>query len=287
MTGPAADRPAPTGALDRVVEFATRRITGDFTVDEFGFDRELTEKVLLPAIRPLYDSYFRADWIGLDNVPDAGPGLIVGNHAGTVPLDAMVLRFGLLDKLPSHRHLRLLGADLVFRLPFVGAVSRRSGATLACREDALRLLRAGELVGVFPEGFKGTGKLYRDRYRLQRFGRGGFVRVAMSARAPIVPVAIVGSEEAYPMVHDSRLLARGLGLPYFPITPLFPWLGPLGAVPLPARWIVEFAEPVPTDEYPADAWRDPEVVFDLTDRVRQTIQGVLDRNLARRRSSSR
>jgi 1-acyl-sn-glycerol-3-phosphate acyltransferase len=157
------------------------------------------------------------------------------------------------------------------------------GSTLACDDDALRLLRSGELVGVFPEGFRGVGKGYRNRYRLQRFGRGGFVEIALRAGVPIVPVAIVGSEEVYPMIADAKPLAKLGRLPYFPITPFFPWLGPLGLVPLPSKWILEFGEPIHTDGYEGNAWEDKMLVFDLADQVRDTIQEMLRQNLIKRK----
>ena len=253
-------------------------------MDPFGFDAELTERVLAPMIRPLHRRYFRVGWRGLENVPSDGAALLVGNHAGSVPLDALIMKFGLLDEHPAHRHVRLLAAELAFRMPFVGPLARKMGGTLACHEDALRLLGGGELVGVFPEGYKGVGKGYKRRYRLQRFGRGGFVEIALQAGAPIVPVAIVGSEEIYPMIHNAKLLARLGGFPYFPVTPFFPLLGPLGLVPLPSKWIVEFGEPIPTDGYGEDAWRDQLLLFELTDRIRDTIQQMLFRNLLLRRS---
>ena len=161
-------------------------------------------------------------------------------------------------------------------MPFVGPIARKMGNTLAASEDAERLLEMGELVGVFPEGFKGVGKGWRERYRLQRFGRGGFIELALKTRVPIVPVSIVGSEEIYPMVADAKLLARMFGLPYFPITPLFPWLGPVGMVPLPSRWIIEFCPPVPTNGYRPGDESDPAAVADLSGRVRGTIQRKLD-----------
>jgi 1-acyl-sn-glycerol-3-phosphate acyltransferase len=194
------------------------------------------------------------------------------------------MKFGILDKHPSRRHVRLLAADLAFRLPVVAPLARKMGNTLACDEDALRLLAAGELVGVFPEGYKGVGKGYKNRYKLARFGRGGFVELALKARVPIVPVAIVGSEEIYPMIHNAKSLARIGGLPYFPITPFFPWLGPLGLIPLPSKWIIQFGEPVRTDRYGKDAWEDGMLVFELADRVRDTVQQMLYENLMRRRN---
>lgn len=135
---------------------------------------------------------------------------------------------------------------------------------------------------MFPEGFKGVGKPFSQRYKLQRFGRGGFVSAAVRTGVPIVPVSIVGAEEIYPMLANVRPAARALGLPYFPITPTFPWLGPLGAVPLPSKWLIEFGEPIATDGFDEHAAEDPMVVFNLTDRVRETIQQTLYRLLLRR-----
>ena len=153
------------------------------------------------------------------------------------------------DNHPAHRHLRLLGADLVFRCRSLAPLARKAGHTLACNADAERLLGAGELVGVLPEGFKGIGKPFSERYKLQRFGRGGFVSAALRTGAPIIPCSIVGAEEIYPMIGNAKTLARLLGVPYFPITPTFPLLGPLGLIPLPTKWIIEFGEPIPTDEH--------------------------------------
>ncbi|MGZ5422258.1 MAG: 1-acyl-sn-glycerol-3-phosphate acyltransferase, partial [Aeromicrobium sp.] len=164
---------------------------------------------------------------------------------------------------------------LVFTLPFVGQIARKVGATLACAEDAERLLTTGEIAGVWPEGFKGIGKPFAERYKLQRFGRGGFVSSAMRAQVPIVPVSIVGAEEIYPLVGNVPSLARLLGLPYLPITPFFPLLGPLGLIPLPSKWIIEFGEPIRTDAYPPEAAEDPMLLFNVTDQVRETIQQTL------------
>ncbi|MGI8575368.1 MAG: lysophospholipid acyltransferase family protein [Egibacteraceae bacterium] len=282
----------PDGAtlteLERVIarglELLRRRLTGEYEIDVYGFDRELTEQVLLPLARPLYRLYWRVRTLGIDQVPSEGGALLVANHAGTLPFDAIMTKVALLDEHRAHRHLRELAADLALRLPVVGELARKTGNTLAHNDDAVRLLASGELVGVWPEGFKGIGKLYRERYQLQRFGRGGFVQVALRAQAPIVPVAIVGSEETYPMIHNVRWLARLLGLPYFPITWQFPLLGPLGALPLPSRWLIEFGEPIDLSSYgPADA-DDPLLVFELADQVRSRIQRMLDRNVAGRRS---
>ena len=265
--------------------FLRRRITGDYAVDDFGFDADLTQNVLLPPLRPLYEKWFRVETRGLDNVPDTGAALLVANHSGTVPMDALMTSLALLDHHPAHRHLRLLGADLVFTLPVIAPLARKSGTTLACQADAERLLNSGELVGVFPEGFKGIGKPYSERYKLQRFGRGGFVSAALRAGTPIIPCSIVGAEEIYPMLANAKALARLLGLPYLPVTPTFPLLGPLGAVPLPSKWIIEFGEPIETASLGgAAAAEDPMLVFNLTDQVRETIQSTLYTLLMQRRS---
>ncbi|TQF04902.1 acyltransferase family protein [Kitasatospora acidiphila] len=264
--------------------FLRRRITGDYEVDEFGFDRELTEEVFLGALRPLAEKYFRIEVRGTEHLPAEGGALVVANHSGVLPLDALMTQVAIHDHTPGRRHLRMLAADLVFMLPVVGELARKAGHTLACNEDAQALLERGEVVGVWPEGFKGIGKPFSERYKLQRFGRGGFVASALRAQVPIVPCSIVGAEETYPMLGNAKTLARLLGLPYLPITPTFPWLGPLGAIPLPTKWTIQFGEPIPTDRYAPEAAEDPMLVFNLTDEVRETIQHTLYRLLVERRS---
>jgi len=266
------------------LDFLARRLTGEYDVDEFGFDPEFTDAVWLALLRPVYRHWFRVEVRGIENVPSTGGALIVANHSGTVPVDALMTTVAVHDEHPEHRFLRMLGADLVFQLPVVAALARRSGSTLATNADAERLLRAGELVGVWPEGFKGIGKPFSERYKLQRFGRGGFVSAALRTGTPIVPCSIVGAEEIFPIVGDVPALARLLGLPYVPITPFFPLLGPLGAIPLPSKWLIEFGPPLTTAEYGPNAAEDPMLVFDLTDRVRQTIQQTLYSLLVQRRS---
>ncbi|WTW95662.1 acyltransferase family protein [Streptomycetaceae bacterium NBC_01309] len=270
-------------AADRLA-FVRRRITGDYEVDEFGFDEELTDALVMSLLRPLYEKYFRVEVRGMENIPDKGGALIVANHSGTLPLDALMTQVAVHDHHPESRNLRLLAADLVFQLPLVGQVARKSGHTLAHPADAERLLSHGELVGVWPEGYKGLGKPFKDRYKLQRFGRGGFVSAALRTGVPIVPCSIVGAEEIYPMIGNVRTLARLLGVPYFPVTPTFPLLGPLGLLPLPTRWHIEFGEPIRTDAYPSQTSDDPMVVFNLTDEVRETIQHTIYRVLMQRRS---
>ncbi|PSK97514.1 1-acyl-sn-glycerol-3-phosphate acyltransferase [Haloactinopolyspora alba] len=270
---------------ERLASFAGRRLTGEFEVDAFGFDEDLTETVLLPVLRPLYRHWFRVDVRGVENIPDDGPALVVANHSGTLPVDSLMTQLAVHDEHPRSRHLRTLAATLVFQLPVISDLARKGGSTLACNDDVQALLSAGEVVGVWPEGFKGVGKPFAERYQLQRFGRGGFVAAALRTGTPIVPCSVVGAEEIYPMVANAGYVARLLGLPYFPVTPTFPWLGPLGLIPLPSKWLIEFGEPIRTDEYPAGAADDPMVVFELTDRVRDTIQQTLHELLQLRGSA--
>lgn len=259
--------------LAEFMAFLRRRLAGDYVVDEYGFDAEVTERFFMAALRPIAEKWFRVEVRGIDNIPATGGALVVSNHSGTVPVDGLMTMTAIHDA--TGRFLRPLGADLVFKLPVVSSLARKSGATLACNEDAERMLSGGELVGVWPEGFKGIGKPFGERYKLQRFGRGGFVSAALRTGVPIVPLSVVGAEEIYPLVGNIPSLARLLGVPYIPITPFFPLLGPLGMVPLPSKWLLEFGEPIRTDEYDDVEAEDPMLVFDVTDQVRETIQQTL------------
>ena len=268
--------------LARFLAFLRRRVTGDYVVDEYGFDQEIAQRFFMAALRPIAEKWFRIEVRGADNIPTDGGALVVSNHSGTIPVDGLMTMVSIHDH--TGRFLRPLGADLVFRLPVVSTMARKGGATLACNEDAERMLRGGELVGVWPEGFKGIGKPYAERYKLQRFGRGGFVSAALRTGVPIVPLSVVGAEEIFPLVGNIPALARLLGVPYIPITPLFPLLGPLGLVPLPSKWLLEFGEPIRTDEFEAGAADDPMLVFNVTDQVRETIQQTLYSLLMKRQS---
>lgn len=285
--GPLTEDDSPNELAQRigaVSEFLRKRLAGDYVVDEFGFDPHLNDAVFLPMLRVLFRNWFRVEVSGIENLPIDGAALIVANHAGVLPVDGLMASVAVHDHHPTNRYLRLLAADLVFDMPMVGQAARKAGHTMACTSDAHRLLANGELTAVFPEGYKGIGKNFRDRYKLQRFGRGGFVSAALRTQAPIVPCSIVGSEEIYPMVADVTLLARLLGLPYFPVTPLFPLAGPLGLVPLPSKWHIEFGTPIETTGYDPGTADDPMITFELTDQVRETIQQTLYRLLAGRRN---
>ncbi len=273
------------GLVRDVAAFVRRRLTGDYDIDAFGFDADLTENVLIPLLRPIHRHYWRVSSRGSSNIPTRSGGLLVANHAGTLPADAVMTRLDVYEQ--TGRHTRELAADLVFRTPFLGPLGRKSGATLASAGDADRLLADGHLVSVWPEGFKGVGKPFKDRYKLQRFGRGGFVATALRNQVPIIPTAIIGSEEIYPLLFNVKLLARALGLPYFPITAqmlALPVLGPAALLPLPSKWSIEYGQPIDTSQWGPEAADDPMVVFELADQVRETIQGMLYRGLMGRRS---
>jgi 1-acyl-sn-glycerol-3-phosphate acyltransferase len=234
----------------------------------------------------LYDGWWRVEAEGVRHVPAHGPGLIVANHAGSLfPFDATMMTVAIMKGHPLPRWPRFMVLDWAFQLPFVSSAMRRAGGIPASPHNAARLLRENELVMAFPEGAKGPGKSFADRYRLQRFGRGGFVEIALKTGAPIIPVAVVGSEEIYPKLGESRMLARMVGAPFVPITPTFPWLGPLGLIPLPSRWRIEFCEPVDVSMHPPEAADDRRLVFDISEQVHETIQERVYENLVKRRST--
>ena len=254
----------------------------DFEVDEFGFDPEYTES-FLPVFRWIYHNYWRVEATDVPHVPASGRALLVANHAGVLPWDGAMIKTALFEKHPEPRHARALVASFFFGLPGLSWFLRRTGQTVGHPDDAHRLLERDELVLVFPEGVKGTGKGWSNRYRLRRFGRGGYVQTAIRAGAPIIPISVVGSEEIYPMIADLGPVAELFGLPYFPITPTFPLLGPLGMVPLPSKWRIQFHEPIRTDLCePGDA-DDQRMVMTLNDHVRDTIQAGIVENLKLRK----
>jgi 1-acyl-sn-glycerol-3-phosphate acyltransferase len=252
-------------------------------VDEFGYDPVYEQKVL-PLFDFLYEKYFRVEVHGAHQVPIAGRCLLVANHSGTLPLDGMMLRLAVRREHPQHRGVRWLAEDGIFHFPFLGSFTNRMGAVRACQENAERLLDHGALVAVFPEGMKGIGKLFRQRYRLQRFGRGGFVKLCLRTRTPIVPVAIIGGEETNPMLSRVEYLTKAIGIPYLPVTPTFPLLGPAGLLPAPTKWKIFFGRTIDLEGYGAEAADDEILVGRLTEQVRAEIQGMLDRALHERRS---
>jgi len=270
----------PRGAREGV-RAASRRFGGEYGEDEWGYDGEFADAVE-PLAAFLYERWWRVHVEGAHKVPAHGRALMAANHAGILPWDGVMVSMAIMREHPLPRQPRFLVLDWAFRLPWVSVAMRKVGGVAASPHNALRLLEQDELVAVFPEGVKGAGKPYGERYRMQRFGRGGFVEVALRAGAPIVPVAVVGSEEIYPKVGEAPALARLVGAPYFPLTPTFPWLGPLGAIPLPSRWRIEFCEPIETASFGPDAVEDRALVLSLAEQVRETIQQKVLENVVKR-----
>ncbi len=254
----------------------------NYAVDDFGFDAQWTES-FITVFKSLYRDYWRVETVGVEHVPPTGRALLVANHAGVLPWDGTMIKTAVYTEHSHPRHVRALVASQFMGMPVMSWFLRRTGQAVGHPDDTRRLLERDELVLVFPEGTRGTGKSFRDRYRLRRFGRGGFVATAIRARAPIIPVSVVGSEEIYPMVGDLRPVARLLGLPYFPVTPFWPWLGPLGMIPLPSKWRIQFHAPIDVSDLSFKDADDQHQVMALADEVRDTIQRGIYDNLKLRR----
>lgn len=251
--------------------------------DGFGFDPVFTERVKNIALW-FYRNYWRVEVDGLSNVPARGRALLVANHAGIVPYDGAMIRTAILAEHPRPRHARMLVVDWAFAMPFTNMVLLKTGNVLAHPDNATALLERDELVGVFPEGVRGAAKRYRDRYRIKRLGRGGFVQVALRTGAPIIPVAVVGSEEIHPVLADLQPLARLLHLPALPITPTFPWLGLAGLIPLPSKWLIAFGKPIQVAHHGTNAAGDARLVLELSEHIREWIQSTVYQMLPRRQT---
>jgi 1-acyl-sn-glycerol-3-phosphate acyltransferase len=252
-------------------------------VDDFGRDPRATARWEW-LFEFLYSKWFRVQASGLEHIPAKGRALLVANHAGTLPYDSAMVMHAVRRDHPARRDVRPLVEDTVFHLPFLGPIMNRIGGVRADPENAERLLLKDELVAVFPEGEKGMGKLWKDRYRLQRFGRGGFVKLALRTGAPIIPVAVVGAEEAAPMLGKVTWFAKNIGIPWIPVTPTFPWLGPAGLLPLPSKWFVQFGAPIELGNAGPAAAEDRLFVNRIADQIRNQIQSMIEDLLGKRRS---
>ena len=252
-------------------------------VDDFGRDAEFIERIK-PLAEFLFEKYWRVEVDGLENVPAEGPCLLVSNHSGLLPFDAWMIQYAVQELHPAGRFVRFLIEEWFTSLPFISYNMARIGQVRGSQFNAERLLRRGEIVGVFPEGVRGIDKPYRQRYHLQRFGRGGSIRLAMKTKAPVLPVAVLGAEEIYPVLFTSGFVANLLRMPYFPVTPLFPLFGPLGLLPLPSKWRIRFGERIPLGEFSPGAWEDDILVNTLNEDARRTIQEMLTELVQRRQS---
>lgn len=245
-------------------------------VDPFGFDPKYASG-WEPLLRFLYRHYFRVDVSGIHHVPDFGKALLVANHAGILPYDGAMLMCALRYDHPAHRALRPLVADYFFHMPYLGMRLNRMGFVRACPENAEQLLMQNSAIAVFPEGVQGISKLFRDRYKLQRFGRGGFIKLALRTKAPIIPTAIIGSEETAPLLGKIPLPSDRTGLPFVPLTTTFPALGVAGLAPLPSKWHIQFGEPIEISTSNSDGELDPVQISRLNEQVRGTIQTMLQK----------
>ncbi|NBO39143.1 acyltransferase family protein [bacterium] len=282
------------GSLDEVVKglnpFNLRRTYHEFSlslrseeVDAFGFD-PIFDRFVRPVFEFLYTKYWRVETYGISNIPRSGPCLMVGNHSGSLPYDATMLKMAVLKEHAAHREVRFMVEDFLFHFPFLGSMMNRFGGVRASQENAQQLLNAQMPVVVFPEGVKGLGKLYRDKYHLARFGRGGFIRLCLRTRAPLVPVAFIGPEEIHPMLARETFFASLLGIPYIPVTPTFPLLGPAGLIPLPSKWFIHILPAIDLTQYGPDAEKDRVLVYRLAQKVKNQIQEVIVEQLKNRRS---
>ncbi len=251
-------------------------------VDEFGLDDRYLRRARR-LIDFLYEKWWRVQAVDAERIPDVDRVLFVSNRSGILPYDGLMISHAVEREHASGRRPRFLVADWLMTLPFSQPALARIGGVRASMENARRLLEKGHWVVAFPEGQKGAVKPFRDRYRLQRFGRGGFVSLALRERAVIVPVAVVGAEEVHPILFQPRLPGRILGAP-LPVTPTFPLLGPLGVVPLPSQWRVRFGDPLFFDDVDPEKADDPLYVNRTRETVRGAIQSLLEEEVHRRRS---
>jgi 1-acyl-sn-glycerol-3-phosphate acyltransferase len=271
--------------LGHALDAAGRRLRGEYEEDEWGFDPAFAGAAE-PLLSFLYDRWWRVTATGTEHVPPTGRALLVANHAGVLPWDAAMMATAL-RRAGVDRDPRFLVLDWAFGLPWASVAIRRNGGVPANPYNALRLLEQDHLVMAFPEGAKGVGKRWSERYRLQRFGRGGFVEIALRTGSPVIPCAVVGSEEIYPKLGEIPGVARLLGAPYMPITPTFPLLGPFGAIPLPSRWRIAFGEPIDLSALGPEAAEDRATVLEVAEDVRGRIQGMVYENVIERQGAFR
>jgi 1-acyl-sn-glycerol-3-phosphate acyltransferase len=251
-------------------------------VDEWGRS-EHTREIARRLYDPIYRYWFRTEWEGLEKIPTSGGALLVSNHAGAIPSDAPVIMQGI--EMELGRPVYGLADHMFKAIPVVGTMWSRVGGVAAHPENAYRLLREQQQLSlVFPEGTKGTGKVYSERYKLRRFGRGGFVEIAMRAGVPIIPIAVVGSEEAMPMLAKIPSLARMIGVPYVPITANMVVMGPLGLLPFPAKMRLQVLDPIIFDVPPDQDRYSKSRVMEEAESIRVRMQETLYDMLRVRRS---
>ncbi|HDH97243.1 MAG TPA: acyltransferase family protein [Proteobacteria bacterium] len=267
--------------LERVMSIPIK--ANQFGFDPFGLERESAILAYIAA-KFLYEQWFRVESRGHENIPKEGSAIIAANHSGVIPIDGAMIAVDIVKKLDPPRLVRMVVDYFAAYLPFINTMFARSGQIIGHRKNFQMLLEQGELIGVFPEGHKGTGKLFKERYQLRTFNV-GFVELSLQQKVPIIPTAVVGAEEQAPMLANLKPLAKLLGFPYFPITLTFPWLGPLGMIPFPTKYYIAYGEPFRFyEEYPPEAVDEPETMRNLADKVQLRVQEMLNEMLKKRRS---
>jgi 1-acyl-sn-glycerol-3-phosphate acyltransferase len=272
--------PLSARGLEREIDERLRRVPNqlnEYGFDPYGLRLESARRMALP-VAFLYRRYFRVETIDIDRVPE-GRVLLIANHAGQLPFDGAMLSMAMLLEAEPPRICRSMGEYFIPRLPWLGVAMVRMGAMVGTPENCVHMLENEECVLVFPEGARGMNKPYRERYRLQRMGL-GFMRLALETSTPIVPVAIVGSDDQQPGLANLKGVARLLGLPSFPITVTFPLLGPLGMLPLPVKYRIYFGEPLHFD---GDASDDDAAIQERVDVVKEAIEGMLAKGVRERK----
>jgi 1-acyl-sn-glycerol-3-phosphate acyltransferase len=274
--------------LNYTVQYNTdmvkRHFTGEYDTDEWGLDWEILD-AMRPLLSFLYKVYFRVSTTGIESIPSEGRALLVANHSGQLPWDGLMLGTAVLSEQSAQRLVRTLYDSFTPKIPFASAWLTRLGQVLATVENGTRMLSQEELVAVFPEGYQGTGKPFKDRYKLARFDQVGFIKMALTTGAPIIPVSVVGAEETNISLAKLSTKSGAAGLPYFPISLTFPWLGLLGFAPLPIKWYIDFGEPMAMDGYGPEAAENLVLISQLTDQVRHAVQEQLTNRLAQRGSA--
>jgi 1-acyl-sn-glycerol-3-phosphate acyltransferase len=279
------DLPVPQSWIDRALGEDERRrlaalthlVEGEARYDRYGFSPGVTKSVF-PLFFALYKLYFRVKSEGHDNIPQEGPAVLAANHGGLLPFDGAMSVVDLLMHTDPPRLARAIVDRWAGSLPWVNVFYARVGQVIGTRENFSDLLDDGQLVLVFPEGMDGVRKTYAQRNRLQRF-RVGFVEQALRSSAPIIPTAILGSDDQTPILYDLKPLARRLGLPVAPITPTFPWLGPLGLLPYPVSYRIVYGEPLRFHErFGPEGAEDSRLVKYLANQVRREVQQLVDRS---------
>ena len=253
-----------------------------FGYDPFGLEIE-SAMLAFTVAKFIYKNWFRVESRGVENVPAKGPALITPNHSGVLPFDGAMVAVDLAIQMETPRVTRAVVDNFAGFLPFVNTLFYRWGQIIGARRNFEELLRQGEMVLVFPEGHKGTGKPYRERYKLRRFNV-GFMELSLLNRTPIVPTAVIGAEEQYPLMFDLKPLARALNFPYMPVTPLMLALGPAGLLPLPTKYVIYYGEPFHFyRDYPPETVKDPETIYSLVDTVQTRVQELIDQGLRKRK----